>query len=213
MKGFNLSSTTTYMCKIICVTNRKMASGDFLERVALVAKSGADAIMLREKDLKKEEYLALAEKVRAICEGEGVEFIAHTYIDAAHIGERFHCPLPMLKDVPDPIIVGASCHSIGDVKKAASLGCGYVTVGHIFNTACHSGEAGRGTGIIAAAKEIIPCVYAIGGINESNAEEVINADADGVCVMSGAMTGDAPEFISGLRLAIDKAKIVKGAKI
>ncbi|MBS6597272.1 MAG: thiamine phosphate synthase, partial [Ruminococcus callidus] len=45
---------------MICVTNRKLCRGDFLERIKQLAAGGADAILLREKDLSVPEYAALA---------------------------------------------------------------------------------------------------------------------------------------------------------
>lgn len=40
---------------MICVTNRKLCRGDFLERIEQLAAGGADAILLREKDLSVPE--------------------------------------------------------------------------------------------------------------------------------------------------------------
>ena len=38
---------------MICVTNRKLCRGDFLERIRQLAAGGADVILLREKDLSQ----------------------------------------------------------------------------------------------------------------------------------------------------------------
>ena len=50
---------------MICVTNRKLCRGDFLERIEQLAAGGADAILLREKDLSVPEFAALAKSQRA----------------------------------------------------------------------------------------------------------------------------------------------------
>ena len=75
----------------LCVTNRKLCRGDFLERIRRIAsretdrESGmtADAIVLREKDLPEEDYFFLAEKVMNICEDFSMPCILHTFYRAA----------------------------------------------------------------------------------------------------------------------------------
>ena len=55
--------------KLICITNRHLVQGDFLDRIRqIAAKKQVDAIILREKDLSEEDYRTLAEKVLRICE-------------------------------------------------------------------------------------------------------------------------------------------------
>ena len=40
----------------MCITNRHLCRGDFLEQVKRIANAKPDGIILREKDLQKEEY-------------------------------------------------------------------------------------------------------------------------------------------------------------
>ena len=48
-------------------------------------------------------------------------------------------------------------------------------------------------------------MYAIGGITPDNAAEVLDAGADGVCVMSGFMRcGNISEYISSFKNIIDR---------
>ena len=50
--------------KLICITNRHLVQGDFLDRIRqIAAKKQVDAIILREKDLSEEDYRTLAEAV------------------------------------------------------------------------------------------------------------------------------------------------------
>ena len=52
--------------KRICVTNRLLCQEDFLSRVQKIAAAGADAILLREKDLSETQYAILAKQVQEI---------------------------------------------------------------------------------------------------------------------------------------------------
>ena len=69
------------MCKIICVTNRKLCDEDFLVRIGKIAESQPDMIILREKDLSAEEYTVLAEKVMKICAEHNVRCILHSFVN------------------------------------------------------------------------------------------------------------------------------------
>ena len=59
----------------------------------------------------------------------------------------------------------------------------YLMLGTIYGTASHPGRPPSEPGLIEAVKARVRThVYAIGGINASNAEEVMRAGANGVAV-------------------------------
>jgi len=51
--------------KLVCVTNRHLVDGDFYMQIQHILKSQfkPDMLVLREKDLKEDEYKALAENI------------------------------------------------------------------------------------------------------------------------------------------------------
>lgn len=209
----------------LCVTNRKLCRGDFLERIRRIASGQvlagpgmrADAVLLREKDLREEEYFILAEKVMKICEDFSVPCILHTfYRVAAELGcGRVHLPLDVLEHAADLRkgetgevvaessgfqahaahrfhsgfqVAGTSVHSVEQLRQAEASGVDYVIAGHIFATDCKKGMPGRGLGFLRdIVKESAVPVYGIGGIGAENAAAVMEAGASGVCVMSGFM--------------------------
>ena len=196
------------MCEILCVTNRLLCQEDFLSRIENIAKAKPEGIILREKDLTAGEYKSLAEAVLEICDKYDTPCILHSFADiAAELGAKaMHLPLPLLRELPSDkrsgfTTLGASCHSAEEAREAQSLGCTYITAGHVFATDCKKGTPGRGLDFLKQVCESVTLpVYAIGGISEDNAEKVINAGAQGVCVMSGAMTCDDPqEYLAKFR--------------
>ena len=110
------------MCKavrLICVTNRKLVRGDFLERLKEIARQRPAGILLREKDLTPEEYRKLAREVQSICKKAGVPCILHSFTGVAEEleADALHLPLPLLRKLPWKERarfrqLGASCHSI-----------------------------------------------------------------------------------------------------
>lgn len=185
-----------FMSKIICVTNRKLCQTEFLRQIEEVASCRPDMIVLREKDLSEQEYAVLADCVTNICERYHVLCVWHNFVELAkQRGCRaIHLPLQKLR-VLEPeersmfSVLGSSCHSIEEAREAEALGCHYIFVGHIFETECKKGLQGRGLAFLReiCANVSIP-VYGIGGICEDNIEEVLQAGASGVAIMSGFMS-------------------------
>ena len=88
-------------------------------------------------------------------------------------------------------LVGVSVHSLEEAKEAEALGADYVTAGHIFETDCKKGLKGRGLEFLRQVSQGVSIpVYAIGGISTENMEQVREAGANGVCIMSGFMKAD-----------------------
>lgn len=183
--------------KLVCVTNRHLVKGDFYLQIHHILKScfKPDILILREKDLKEDEYMEMAINTMKICHESGTKCILHYFKDVAlKLGaDGIHLPYSIFMDMPysEKIqfrIKGVSIHSASEALYAQKEGASYIMAGHIFKTACKEGLEPRGTGFL---KEIcmavdIP-VYAIGGIDINNASECIEAGASGVCMMSGYM--------------------------
>ena len=183
------------MSELLCVTNRKLCRGNFPERVETLAVCRPRGIILREKDLPEQEYKTLAFRVMAVCKARGVSCILHSFVRAALAldAPALHVPMHILRDMGEGErkhfkVLGASCHSAEEAREAETLGCTYITAGHIFSTGCKPGLPPRGleflSGVCGAVS--IP-VYAIGGIGPDNISAVLAQGAAGVCVMSGAM--------------------------
>ena len=196
------------MFDIFCVTNRSLCEGDFLSQVKKVAEGGADAVILREKDLPEQDYEALAKEVLKICQDAGTPCILHSFVSAAIRldAKAIHLPLPVLRTMTAEEkakfdSIGASCHSKEEAEEAERLGCTYITAGHVFVTDCKKGLAPRGLSFLQEVCEAVTLpVYAIGGINSENAQSAYEAGAKGVCLMSGFMRcRDVRKMVSEMR--------------
>ena len=196
------------MYKRICVTSRLLTEGGGCEgltrqlaRILSQGKNRPDMVILREKDLSKEEYRALAEVVLAQCRKAGVlcSFNGHADLaeelsaDGAQLSFSTYMETAVDNFLPE-MRIGVSVHSAEEAAAAAERGADFLIFGHIFETDCKRGLAGRGLEALrqvcerVAAVRPVP-VYAIGGIDEKNAKDCIRAGAAGVCMMSGYMKG------------------------
>lgn len=183
------------MSDLICITNRKLCSNNFLDQIEMIASAHPKAIVLREKDLSEKEYEQLARQVMQICQKHGTQCILHSFSNVATTlgATSVHMPLPLLQKMTPQEkshfqIIGASCHSLEEAKEAQNLGCTYITAGHIFLTDCKKGLPGRGLPFLEEiCKTVRIPVYAIGGISSQNMESVRKTGAAGACIMSGFM--------------------------
>ena len=190
---------------IICVTNRHLCEEEFRERLVEIAKAHPLAVILREKDMSEEEYRKLASWFLPICREEGTKLFLHNFYRVAMelSSDGLHLPLPVLEEVmselgsdqPELLLdklgvseLGASCHSVHDARRAKNYGCTYILAGHIFDTDCKKGLPGRGLEFLRKVTEEVDLpVYAIGGIEPANIDEVRREGAAGACIMSSAM--------------------------
>ena len=190
---------------IACITNRRLVEGDFLAQIERVAAMElVDWIIVREKDLRVEEYRTLFAKVARIAHKGGKKCLAHGRIALSVMSELgadgIHLPLDALREWREVSgrrsapqagavqLVGASAHSAAEIAEAAVLGADYATLSPIFATDCKPGAAPLGIAALAAAcqKSPIP-IFALGGIGRDKLDACIEAGAAGCCMMSELM--------------------------
>ena len=190
---------------IACITNRHLVKGDFLAQIERVAAMEmVDWIIVREKDLRFEEYRQLFVQVARIAHKGGKKCLAHGRIALDMMSELgadgIHLPLDVLREwraasgrrsVPQAgavQLVGASAHSAAEIAEAAALGADYATLSPIFATTCKPGAVPFGIAALAAVcqKSPIP-IFALGGIGRDKLDACIEAGAAGCCMMSELM--------------------------
>ena len=189
---------------IACITNRRLVKGDFLAQIERVAAMEmADWIIVREKDLRAEEYRTLFSQVVRIAHRHEKKCLAHGRIALGMMSELgadgIHLPLDVLREWRAASgrqsggegavqFVGPSAHSASELAEAAALGADYATLSPIFATTCKPGAVPLGIAALAAVcqKSPIP-IFALGGIGRDKLNACIEAGAAGCCMMSALM--------------------------
>ena len=189
---------------IACITNRRLVKGDFLAQIECVAAMEmVDWIIVREKDLRSEEYRMLFAKVARIVHKGGKKCLAHGRIALGMMSELgadgIHLPFDVLREWRAASVrqsggegavqlVGASAHSAAEIAEAAALGADYATLSPIFAATCKPGAVPLGIAALAAACKESPLpVFALGGIGRDKLDACIEAGAAGCCMMSELM--------------------------
>lgn len=148
-------------------------------------------IQFRAKNSKKEDILKEAVKLRGLISGTKSIFIINDHIDIAKMADSDGIHLGQDDDKIEITrrilgggkIIGISCHNLKQAKQAQDKGADYIGIGPIFPTPTKPDYKAIGAGILEeVGREIsIPC-YAIGGIDETNIEKVLNSGAKAVAV-------------------------------
>ncbi|EKA92847.1 thiamine phosphate synthase [Fusobacterium periodonticum] len=198
--------------KLNIISNRKLCENENLEKQIkkifsayekkiILKKFDIVALTLREKDLDKNEYLKLIEKVYPICQKYKINLILHQNydlnLDDKYNIEGIHLSYSIFKSLNENIKaelikkykrIGVSVHSLNEAKEVESLGASYVVAGHIFETDCKKGLEPRGLKFIKDLSSALSIpIFAIGGIDEKNSLSVINNGAFSICMMSTLM--------------------------
>ena len=198
--------------KLNIISNRKLCENENLEkqiekifsayqRKIILENFEIVALTLREKDLYKNEYLKLVEKIYPICQKYRIDLILHQNYDLVledkynieGIHLSYNTFKSLNKNIREELIkkykkIGVSIHSINEAKEVEMLGANYVVAGHIFKTDCKKDLEPRGLKFIQELSVILTIpIFAIGGINQENSHLVINSGAFGVCMMSSLM--------------------------
>jgi thiamine-phosphate pyrophosphorylase len=119
--------------------------------------------------------------------------------DGVHVG-REDPPVTEARDLLGPnVIIGASCY--GDVERAVAAeqaGADYVAFGTPFPSPTKTKRTDISLRIFQEAKHRVHVpVFAIGGIAMANAQQIIDAGADGIAVVSGVF--GAPDVEAAAR--------------
>jgi len=175
---------------------------DPVESVRLVLEGGARLVQLRAKHATARELAQMGQAIRALTRRYGALFIVNDRLDIAlaveadgvHLGQD-DLPVPLARKLAgDAFIIGVSAETLEEAQRAEAEGADYLGVGPMFATTTKP-DAGVPVGPerLRAIKQVVSIpVYGIGGITSQNAPLVMQAGADGVCVISAIIGAPDP---------------------
>ncbi len=116
--------------------------------------------------------------------------------DGVHVGSNDIPPFLLRKTFGNRLIIGYSAHSIDEIEvPEISNSVDYLAFGTIFPTTTkQAGTVVQGiTNLKAAVRKAIRPIYAIGGINLSNVQQILDAGAYGIACISAIFGAPDPE--------------------
>jgi thiamine-phosphate pyrophosphorylase len=200
------------------VTDSALSLGrSLLGIVRAAVDGGVTCVQVREKTVSSRAYLERLAPVRPLLRERGVPLFINDRIDIAlaieadgvHLGQT-DMPLALAKRIAgDRLVIGISCETIQDAIEAEHGGADYVSVSPVFSTPTKTDTAAPlgVEGVQAIRATVRVPVVTIGGVNATNAADVIRAGADGVCVVSAIVAAPDPRAA-----ACELRGIVEGAR-
>ncbi|CAG4885061.1 Mutator mutT protein (7,8-dihydro-8-oxoguanine-triphosphatase) / Thiamin-phosphate pyrophosphorylase-like protein [Georgfuchsia toluolica] len=160
-------------------------------------KHGLRLVQIRERDMPEPQRTAFASEAVRLIQGFGARALINGDADMAlelgadgiHLSAR---ELMALTQRPEFKLVGASCHTRGELDQAIALGLDFAVVGSVNATPTHGMQEGIGWEAfnIIIADCPIP-VFAIGGLQRDNMLAAWRHGAHGIAAIRSAWAVDS----------------------
>lgn len=196
-----------FSTQLYLVTDSDMASIEALpEIVEQAVLGGVTMVQLREKYADTKTFVRIAQQLKEILSNYKIPLIINDRIDIAlavdadgvHIGQDDMPYVIARKLLGKDKIIGLSVESMQQVTEANALDVDYIGISPVFATPTKTNtkiEFGL-KGIEEISKITKHKTVAIGGINESNAADIIKAGANGIAVVSAIMKAKDPQLVA-----------------
>lgn len=157
-----------------------------MRAVKAAIDQGVERIQIREKDLPARDLLALTRQVAALAAPRSTQVLVNERTDIALAAgaQGVHLPAHSLptreirRIAPAGFVIGVSCHSIEEVRRAAEEGADFVVFGPVFAT---SSKEGVGLERLReAVRSVSLPVLALGGVSLKNSDACLKMGAAGV---------------------------------
>ena len=176
------------------ITDRRSLRDDLPRQIARSLEAGVDLIQIREKDLSSRELYELARDALSLKNPAGTRILLNERVDVAlaagvggvHLPSNAVAPSRIRLLTPPDFLIGVSCHSMEEVRRAETEGAGYIVFGPIFPTVSKM-KYGSPRGLSAlrdAARAVTVPVLALGGVTLDNAGQCLDSGAAGIAGIS-----------------------------
>lgn len=194
------------------ITDQHLMPRDrFVDMVEAAVRQGANIVQLREKNTPPEEVARLGQALLTVTRHYGALLlinddpeIAHAIgADGVHVGREDATVLEARALLGPDAIIGVTCY--GQIERAVSAvqeGADYVAFSTPFPSPTKGTQGKTPLSIYRDVKQHISApVFAIGGINATNAQHIRDAGADAISVVSGVF--GAPDVGAAAKVLAD----------
>jgi thiamine-phosphate pyrophosphorylase len=194
-----LADVRLYLC-----TDGRRDRGDLADFLDAVLAGGVDMVQLREKGIEAREELILAEVFADAARRHGALFAVNDRADIAracgadvlHVGQG-DLPVGVARGlVGDDVVIGLSSHAEDEATAAArAAAVDYFCVGPTWPTPTKPGRPAPGLTLVehAAGLATDKPWFAIGGIDTTNVDQVIDAGARRIVVVRAITEAEDPK--------------------
>lgn len=194
----HIHSVSIQLPKVYPITDTAISGLSHCDQVTQLIAGGATLIQLREKRSSSRKFFSEAQAAIQIARSARIKLIINDRVDIAlalradgvHLGQEDMPVDAARRLLGDDAIIGFSTHNLEQVREALRLPIDYLAFGPIFSTTSKvNPDPVAGLNQLRLASEMaspMP-VVAIGGINRSNAPEVLTAGASALALISALL--------------------------
>ncbi len=203
--------------RLYLVTDQELSKGRTTTSVVEEAlQGGVDIVQLREYSMTDWELFKVAQEVRLLTKRHNALFIVNNRPDIAklvnadgvHLGQD-DLPVEEARKILGPgKIIGISTHEMAQAQKALADGADYIGVGPVYPTQTKKNVVPPVT--LSYVKQVAqwkeaPPYFAIGGIKQHNAAEVLDAGARRLAVVTAIVgASDVKQAVTEFKQILGK---------
>ncbi|HEX9756720.1 MAG TPA: thiamine phosphate synthase [Nitrospiria bacterium] len=159
--------------------------------------AGVRLLQYREKEIPGVSRLSIAKKIKTLCEkfqctliiNDDIELAVKVGADGVHLGQEDSSVENARIQLGVKAIIGVTVRNVTQALEAQKGGADYIGLGPIYKSPTKQPVHPLGCKIIHKVQDQVKFpIFAIGGISLENVEEVMNAGASGIAVISGILS-------------------------
>ena len=198
--------------RLLLITERTLMRPTFEVALLSALRGGARLIHLREKDLAPREVLSLLFKAQKLAEVYGAKLLVNSrgdlaraaHLDGVHLPENDLSPRDVRSTLGQHALCGVSTHSLETAQRAANEGADYIVFGPVFPTQSHPETAARGLDELRAIVNAVSIpVFAIGGVDATNAAQCRQTGAHGIAVIRAVWQSENIDIEAAVRKLVE----------
>ncbi len=181
------------------VTPEPGDDADWLRGLERALGAGIRQVQLRARSVEDARWRRLARAAADLCRQAGAHALVNGDIGLAReLGTGAHLRASQLAAMdarPDLEggLLGASCHTAEDLRRAEALGCDFAVLGPLHETPTHPGAPTLGWEGFAALREQVSLpLYAIGGLAPGAISEARRHGAQGIAAIRALWNPEPP---------------------
>ena len=182
------------LSRFCAITGSFDSLNDFTEKFSKLVSSKRKMVQLRIKDFSLQQHNEYIDVAKGMCD-KNIQLQVNTSVNeflkidsnfklGLHLNSRGLMQLEF-RPVDKKILLGASCHSLAELKRAEKIQADYVYLSPVKPTYSHPGVEALGWEKFQKIVEQINIpVYALGGMTETDLTAAIQSGAQGIASIS-----------------------------
>jgi len=188
--------------RVCLIAGREHCRAALDEVVEAALCGGVRTVHLRDKQATTRELYEMGLRLRHLTRSHDALLIINDRADIAmaveadgvHLGWQSLPASEMRRIVGPKALVGKSVHNLTEAQQAVADGVDYIIASPIFETPSKVGLVPTlgVAGLSEIRRHVAVPIIALGGIDHSNASEVIRAGVNGIAVIRAILAADDP---------------------